>query len=66
MKVAQIIDTLSIWWKQNLRLGIKPAFFCLFAIALSLTFVINACSLGQISALAIAYQYRHTQWHQRL
>ncbi|MBD2726506.1 ABC transporter substrate-binding protein [Nostoc sp. FACHB-892] len=51
MKVAQIIDTLSIWWKQNLRLGIKPGFFCLFAIALSLTFVINACSLGQNQSL---------------
>jgi NitT/TauT family transport system substrate-binding protein len=51
MKVAQIIDTLSIWWKQNLRLGIKPAFFCLFAIALSLTFVINGCNFGQNQSL---------------
>jgi len=51
MKVAQIIDTLGIWWKQKLRLGIKPTFFCLFAIALSLTFVTNACSLGQNQSL---------------
>ncbi|MBN3926139.1 ABC transporter substrate-binding protein [Nostoc sp. NMS4] len=51
MKFAQIIDTLSIWWKQKLRLGIKPTFFCLFAIALFLTFGINACSLGQNQSL---------------
>ncbi|OUL34389.1 ABC transporter substrate-binding protein [Nostoc sp. 106C] len=51
MKIAQIIDTLGIWWKQKLRLGIKPTFLCLFAIALCLTFVTNACSIGQNQSL---------------
>ncbi|MEH1866258.1 MAG: ABC transporter substrate-binding protein [Nostoc sp.] len=51
MKVAQIIDTWDIWCKQKLRSGIKPAFFYFFAIALSLTFMTNACSLGQNQAL---------------
>jgi CheY-like chemotaxis protein len=52
MKIAEIIiDTFSIWWQQKLRLGIKPTWLCLFAIALSLTFVINACSLGQNQSL---------------
>ncbi|MBE9186178.1 ABC transporter substrate-binding protein [Microcoleus sp. LEGE 07076] len=43
MKVVQIVDTFSIWCKQKLSLSIKPAGFCLFAIALSLTFLTNAC-----------------------
>jgi NitT/TauT family transport system substrate-binding protein len=52
MKIAEIIiDTLSIWWKQKLRLGIKPTWLCLFAIALSLTFLTNACSFGQNQSL---------------
>jgi NitT/TauT family transport system substrate-binding protein len=51
MKTAQMIDTANIWWKKNLRLGIKPAGFCLFAIALSLAVLTNACSLGQTQAL---------------
>jgi NitT/TauT family transport system substrate-binding protein len=51
MKVAQIINTFSVGWKQKLRLGIKPTCFCLFAIALSLTFLINACSFGQNQSL---------------
>lgn len=52
MKIAEIIiDTFSIWWKQKLKLGIKPTFLCLFAIALSLTFLINACSIGQNQSL---------------
>jgi NitT/TauT family transport system substrate-binding protein len=51
MKVAQIMNTLSVGWKQKLRLGIKPTFFCWFAIALSLTFLINACSFGQNQSL---------------
>jgi NitT/TauT family transport system substrate-binding protein len=42
---------LSVGWKQKLRLGIKPTFFCWFAIALSLTFLINACSFGQNQSL---------------
>ncbi|MGJ5675397.1 MAG: ABC transporter substrate-binding protein [Nostochopsis sp.] len=49
MKVAQIINTLNVGWKQKLRLGIKPT--CLFAIALSLTFLINACGFGQNQTL---------------
>ncbi|MHC5747303.1 MAG: ABC transporter substrate-binding protein [Nostoc sp.] len=51
MKVAHISGTLSIWWKQKLRLDIKPTFFCLFVISLSLTFVTSACSLGQNQSL---------------
>ncbi len=52
MKIAEIIiDRFSIWWQQKLKLGIKPTFFCLFAIALSLTFLINACSFGQNQSL---------------
>jgi NitT/TauT family transport system substrate-binding protein len=31
---------------QKLKLGIKPTFFSLFAIALTLTFALNACSFG--------------------
>jgi NitT/TauT family transport system substrate-binding protein len=51
VKVFQRIDKLSIWCKQKLSLGVKPACFCLFAIALSLTFLTNACSLGQNQSL---------------
>jgi NitT/TauT family transport system substrate-binding protein len=52
MKIAEIIiDTLSISWKQKLKLGIKSTWLCWFAIALSLTFLINACSLGQNQSL---------------
>jgi NitT/TauT family transport system substrate-binding protein len=51
MQVAQVIAQLSFWCRQKLRLGMKPAFFGLFAIALSLTFLINACSVGQTPSL---------------
>ncbi len=51
MKVFQRIDKLSIWCKQKLSLSVKPACFCLFAIALSLTFLTNACNFGQNQAL---------------
>lgn len=51
MKVVQITDTLSSWCKQKLSLGIKSAGLCLFAIALSLTFLTNACNLWQNQAL---------------
>jgi NitT/TauT family transport system substrate-binding protein len=51
MKFARIINKLSIGWKQKLTSDIKPSFFCLFAIALSLTFLINACSFGQNQSL---------------
>lgn len=47
MKVVQITDTWSIWCKQKLSLRVKPAGLCLFAIALSLTFLTNACNLWQ-------------------
>ncbi len=36
---------------QKLKLGIKPTFFSLFAIALTLTFSLNACSFGQNPSL---------------
>jgi NitT/TauT family transport system substrate-binding protein len=51
MKFARIINKLSIGWKQKLTSDIKPSFFCLFAIALSLSFLINACSFGQNQTL---------------
>ncbi|BAY25907.1 hypothetical protein NIES2100_57150 [Calothrix sp. NIES-2100] len=51
MKVAQTIVTLGIWWKQKLRLGIQPTFLYLFAIALAVTFITNACSFGQNQSL---------------
>ncbi len=51
MKAAQMISALIIRWKQNLRLGIQPAFAGLFAIALVVAFMINACSLGQPPSL---------------
>ena len=51
MKIVPMIDTFSIWWKQKLNLGIKPACLSLFAIGLSITFMINACSLGQTQSL---------------
>ncbi|MEG3849200.1 ABC transporter substrate-binding protein [Microcoleus sp. herbarium19] len=47
MKVVQITDKLSIWCKQKLSLGLKPTGLCLFAIALSLTFLTNACNPWQ-------------------
>lgn len=50
MKVAQIIGTLVIWWKQK-RLFINPTFFYLFAIALCLTFITSACNLGHNQSL---------------
>ncbi|MCV3215403.1 ABC transporter substrate-binding protein [Plectonema radiosum NIES-515] len=54
MKIAEImIDTLGIWWKQKLKLGIKPTSFYLFAIALSLTFLTNACNFGQNQSLKL-------------
>jgi|GEM_PF-351395 len=36
---------------QKLRLGVKSTFLSLFAIALSLTFCLNACSIGQNQSL---------------
>lgn len=51
MKVISIINILSISWNQKWKLGIKPACLCLFAIALSLTFLTNACNLGQTQSL---------------
>jgi NitT/TauT family transport system substrate-binding protein len=51
MKIPKTIGTLNIWWKQKLRLGIKPTFLYLFAIALTLTFITNACSFGQNQSL---------------
>ncbi len=45
------INPLKSWWKQHLKFGIKPTFYCLFAIALSLTVLTNACSLTQTQAL---------------
>lgn len=36
---------------QKLKLGIKPTFFSLFAIALTVIFVLNACSFGPKASL---------------
>ncbi len=44
MRITSLIDIFSLGWKHALKVGIKPA--CLFAIALSLTFLTHACSLG--------------------
>lgn len=49
MKVIQMIDALSMGWKHALKVGIKPV--GLFAIALSLVFLTNACSLGANQSL---------------
>lgn len=46
MRIAPIAACLGMQWKQNLRPRIQPAFFSLFAIALSLALLINACSIG--------------------
>jgi NitT/TauT family transport system substrate-binding protein len=51
MKFVQITDRLSIWCKQKLSLRVQPAGLCLFALALSLTFLTNACNLRQNQAL---------------
>ncbi|MBD2358274.1 ABC transporter substrate-binding protein [Tolypothrix sp. FACHB-123] len=51
MKITQIIGTLTIWCQQKLRLGIKFTFFSLFAIALFLTLITNACSFEQNQSL---------------
>ncbi|WP_293340969.1 ABC transporter substrate-binding protein [Microcoleus sp. CAWBG58] len=45
MKVISIINMLRISWKPKSKLNIKPG-FCLFAIALCLTFLTNACGFG--------------------
>ncbi|MCC3498561.1 MAG: ABC transporter substrate-binding protein [Microcoleus sp. PH2017_29_MFU_D_A] len=45
MKVISIINMLRISWKQKSKLNIKPG-FSLFAIALCLTFLTNACGSG--------------------
>jgi NitT/TauT family transport system substrate-binding protein len=51
MNFFQIIHTFSILWNQKFDLRIKSAFLSLFAIALSLTFLTNACNLGQNQAV---------------
>lgn len=51
MKFILIINTLSISWNQKSKLTIKRAYFCLFAIVLSLTFLTNACNLTPNQAL---------------
>ncbi len=51
IRATQIIDKLGIGKEQKPKLGIQPIFFCLFAIALSLTVLVNACSLGQTQSL---------------
>ncbi len=51
MKFILIINTLSISWNQKSKLTIKRAYFCLFAIVLSLTFLTNACNLAPNQAL---------------
>jgi NitT/TauT family transport system substrate-binding protein len=49
MKIALLIDTLRNGWKYALKVGVKPV--GLFAIALSLTFLTNACSVGSNQSL---------------
>jgi NitT/TauT family transport system substrate-binding protein len=51
MGVALMVSKARTWQKQALRFWAKPAFASLFAIALSLTFLINACSSGQNQTL---------------
>jgi NitT/TauT family transport system substrate-binding protein len=51
MRVALMIAKANIWWTPTLKSRFKSAFASLFAIALSLTFLINACSIGQSQAL---------------
>lgn len=41
----------QLWISQKLRLGVKSTFLSLFAIALFLSFGLNACSLGQNQSL---------------
>lgn len=51
MNNAPIIRRWTIWWLQKWRLGIKSSCFHLFAIALFLTLIPNACSFGQNQSL---------------
>jgi NitT/TauT family transport system substrate-binding protein len=49
MKVAQLIDTLRIKWKYSWAVGLRSV--CWFAIALALTGLTHACSVGSNPSL---------------